>query len=310
MKSVDEKFDLFANNISFYLPDRQYDDDLEKALDVTVEWVKNTGQDLTAARLYELMEENPVETFHFVRLATGISMESLKNLFVAPRMLSRGIREEIGVAEWPDKYRLGKGTLIGGLKESKEIRQGMARLFIHGKNINPAFCQKEEQRKYSIKTIHDLAQSPDSTIRRTIEGRIATTFRNQKSLRHEEIVRKLLKEMNIPYASGISEDLLRNMDCLVPTRENPDIAIECTWFNTTASGQGDKARTFARTVELMKEKNPNLKVYLFVDGAGWLRRSSDLKVMLEAADDVFTYRRSQLRRFVETIKSLKSPEAA
>ncbi len=310
MKTVEEKLATFANNITFYLADSKYDKDLESALDDTVEWVKATGRDLTAAKLYQLMEEDPVGTFNFVRLAAGVSMESIKNLFVAPRMLPKRVRDQLDVANWPEKYKDGRGNVTVGLRESREIRRGLASLFVHGKDINPVFCQKEEQKKYSLRGIHDLANSPDSTIRRTIEGRIRTTFRNQRSLRHEEIVRKILSELDIPYASGISDNLLRNMDCLVPNGENPQIAIECTWFDTTSSSQGDKAKAFARTVELMREENPNLKVYLFVGGAGWLRRQSDLKIMLEAVDDVFTYTRSQLRRFADTVREMGLQEAA
>ncbi len=310
MKTLEEKYQLFCDNVTFYLPDRKYDNDLAEALDKTVEWVKSTGRNLTAARLYELMEENPTETFGFIRAATGVSLESIKKLFVAPKSLSRGIREELGVNEWSDKYKNGHGNVYSGIRECKEIRQGLARLFVHGKTIDPPFCQREEQNKYSLRPIHDLASSPDSVIRRTIESRIKTTFRNQKSLRYEEVVRTILSGLNVSYASGISDDLFRNVDCIIPNQENPEIIIECTWFDTTSSAQSDKARSFVKTVESMKRRNKDLKAFLFVDGYGWARRSSDLKLMLDVCDDVFTYRRSQLRRFAETIKELRSVQEA
>ena len=117
-----------------------------------------------------------------------------------------------------------------------------------------------------------------------------------KGLRDEEVVRKILRNLDISYQTGILKDSQRDMDTVVPSRQNPLFIIENSHTATTASGMGDKAGKIATTVTAFKKIYPDVQFLAFVDGPGWLRRVSDLKTILEVADDVFTYHRTQLAK--------------
>jgi len=88
------------------------------------------------------------------------------------------------------------------------------------------------------------------------------------------------------------------------------LKIAFTYFlATTSSGQGDKSKTEISIDVLIKSHYPNAKFVGFVDGIGWYVRKGDLKRMVTAYEDVFTFHTDELRRFekllIETFKNDK-----
>ena len=91
----------------------------------------------------------------------------------------------------------------------------------------------------------------------------------------------------------------------------PLIIVESSFLVTTGSGQGDKAKTEVQIKELITK---HYKKYFntdksieplfigFVDGAGWYARQSDLKRMIFAFDEVFTFHDKELDRFKTIVK--------
>jgi hypothetical protein len=71
---------------------------------------------------------------------------------------------------------------------------------------------------------------------------------------------------------------------------------------TTASGQGDKAKTEMEVARDMGRSYPGALFIGFIDGIGWYVRQGDLKRLVSAFDDVFTFHNSELERFVGLIK--------
>jgi hypothetical protein len=61
--------------------------------------------------------------------------------------------------------------------------------------------------------------------------------------------------------------------------------------------QGDKSKTELSINTLIKSYYPKTKFIGFVDGIGWYVRKGDLKRMIAAYDDVFTFHRDELNRF-------------
>jgi hypothetical protein len=53
----------------------------------------------------------------------------------------------------------------------------------------------------------------------------------------------------------------------------------------------------------VKRYFPAARFLGFVDGIGWYVRQSDLKRMVRAFDDVFTFQEQELERFVVSVKS-------
>ena len=102
----------------------------------------------------------------------------------------------------------------------------------------------------------------------------------------------------------LSENLnKRTMDLIIPNKQNPKIIIESSFLSTTSSGQGDKAKTEIIVAELIKKYSPKAKFIGFVDGIGWYVRKQDLKRMVEAYDEVFTFQKDELHRFKKIIKN-------
>ena len=101
-------------------------------------------------------------------------------------------------------------------------------------------------------------------------------------------------------------DNKRTMDFIIPNKKNPLIIVESSFLATTSSGQGDKSKTEISIDSLIKEHYPTAKFIGFVDGIGWYVRKGDLKRMVTAYEDVFTFHTDELKRFekllIETFK--------
>jgi hypothetical protein len=89
----------------------------------------------------------------------------------------------------------------------------------------------------------------------------------------------------------------RKMDFIIPNKKQPVIIAESSYLATTSSGQGDKSKTELSIKNLLAQYYPNAKFIGFVDGIGWYVRKEDLKRMVSAYDDVFTFHKDELDRF-------------
>ncbi|OGW02869.1 MAG: hypothetical protein A2889_10120 [Nitrospinae bacterium RIFCSPLOWO2_01_FULL_39_10] len=87
------------------------------------------------------------------------------------------------------------------------------------------------------------------------------------------------------------------MDFIIPNKKNPRIIVESSFLVTTSSGQGDKSKTEISIDSLIKEHYPKAKFMGFIDGIGWYVRKGDLKRMVAAYEDVFTFHKEELERF-------------
>ncbi len=75
--------------------------------------------------------------------------------------------------------------------------------------------------------------------------------------------------------------------------------MKVLFLATTSSGQGDKSKTEIFIDSLIKAHYPNAIFIGFVDGIGWYVRKGDLKRMVTAYEDVFTFHKDELKRFEE-----------
>jgi len=129
--------------------------------------------------------------------------------------------------------------------------------------------------------------------------------RSAKQLNNpESLVQKILERHNISYDKGDLAELItkanvtkRTMDFIIPDKKNLRIIAESSFLVTTASGQGDKSKTEVGVSALIKQHYPNATFIGFVDGIGWYVRKQDLKRMVQAYEDVFTYHSDELQRF-------------
>jgi len=97
-------------------------------------------------------------------------------------------------------------------------------------------------------------------------------------------------------------DTKRTMDFIIPNKKTPRIIIESSFLVTTSSGQGDKSKTEISIQKLLKQHYPKALFVGFVDGIGWYVRKEDLKRMVAAYEDVFTFHKDELQRFADFLK--------
>ena len=129
----------------------------------------------------------------------------------------------------------------------------------------------------------------------------------------ETVIVEILEKVGLTYETGDLTELISNapdnkrtMDFIIPNKENPLIIIESSFLATTSSGQGDKSKTEISIDTLIKEHYPKVTFIGFVDGIGWYVRKGDLRRMVTAYEDVFTFHTEELKRFekllIETFK--------
>jgi len=124
----------------------------------------------------------------------------------------------------------------------------------------------------------------------------------------EILIEEMLNHLEIPFEKGDLGELIENapdskrtMDFIIPNKQNPLIIAESSFLATTSSGQGDKSKTEISIDSLIKSHYPKAKFIGFVDGIGWYVRKGDLKRMVTAYEDVFTFHKEELRRFEKLI---------
>ncbi len=94
------------------------------------------------------------------------------------------------------------------------------------------------------------------------------------------------------------------MDFIIPNKANPKIIIESSFLVTTSSGQGDKSKTEHQIKSLITKYYPTSKFIGFIDGIGWYVRKGDLKRMVSAYDDVFTFEKTEIKRFINFLNTI------
>jgi hypothetical protein len=189
-------------------------------------------------------------------------------------------------------------------------------IFFEGSTI-PIFSKALplfELKKLSISKLNfEIDALIDTLIRYKEKG----SYSGQKENNPEVVIENILDEMGIGFEGGDLGELIKNapdekrrMDFIVPDKRNPKIIIECSYLVTTSSGQGDKSKTEISIDSLIKEHYPEAHFLGFVDGIGWYVRKNDLKRMVAAYEDVFTFHQEELERFKQLLMEIKEEDNA
>lgn len=241
---------------------------------------------------------------------TGFSNEFFKRLITVIRVVndeelsklvfksewSQEISAE-NLSEWSDK------KIYNLIRKNESFRNGLVNIFFEGATI--PFLKKTlppfEIKKLSISKLNfDETALLDTLVRYKEKG----SYSGNKENNPEKVIEELLNNLEIPFEAGDLKDLVdnapmkkRTMDFIVPGKENPKVIIESSYLATTSSGMGDKAKTEIAVGQLIKEHYPKAKFIGFIDGVGWYVRRRDLKRMIDAFDEVFTFHESEMLRF-------------
>jgi hypothetical protein len=141
----------------------------------------------------------------------------------------------------------------------------------------------------------------DSIVRLAKKGSFKARGENDPA----SLVKRLLTDNNVPFVPGAElPGINRNLDFVIPNLSTPKVVIESSYEVTTSSAMGDKAKTELSVNNNLKTHYPEAVFVGFVDGIGWYVRRRDLQRLLGAFDMVFTFRPSELDRFLEYVCSI------
>ncbi len=317
-KSVDNKFQTVIQKNTFYFFDPKFEEDYEGYINSLKETLLNVKNRIETEGLkkeiFEDLISNKENGLRALLALSGFSNEYLKRLTTIIRIvdypeLNRLVHKNRwynendagNIKEWSD------ATILKLIKNNEYFKKGLVNLFFEGASIQfladtiPLF----ELRKLSISKLKfEIPEMIDSLIRYKEKG----SYSGKKGNNPEIVVEEILNRLNITFETGDLGELVdnapdtkRTMDFIIPNKTNPSIIIESSFLATTSSGQGDKSKTEISIDALIKKHYPNAKFIGFVDGIGWYVRKGDLKRMVSAYEDVFTFHKDELIRFEQLL---------
>ena len=310
----DIKFKTVIDKNTFYFFNADFEEKYEgyiNSLKATLLMLKNKIE--TEGLKKEFFEKLLIEKENGLKALlalTGLSNETLKRLTTIIRVTDNhelsqlvyknkwAVDKDIkNVEEWSDTH------ITKMIKENNFFRKGIINIFFEGSTIPfltntiPLF----ELKKLSISKLKfELPEIIDTLIRYKEKG----SYSGKKDNNPETVIQNILKKSEIPFEKGDLKEMVkkfhdkkRQMDFIIPNKQNPVLIIESSFLATTSSGQGDKSKTEISIGKIIKSKYPKARFIGFVDGIGWYVRKGDLSRMVTAYDDVFTFHVEELKRF-------------
>ena len=313
-KPIKNKFQTVIQKNTFYFFNPKFEEYYEGYINSLKETLLNVKNKIETKGLKkEIFEQLISEKKNGLRALlalSGFSNEYLKRLTTIIRIVDYPELNKLvykdkwynepnptNIKEWSDS------TILNLIKKNKYFKKGLVNIFFEGASIQfladtiPLF----ELKKLSISKLKfEVPEMIDSLIRYKEKG----SYSGKKNNNPEIIIQEILNKLNISFETGDLNELIdnapnnkRTMDFIIPNKKNPQIIIESSFLATTSSGQGDKSKTEISIDGLIKEHYPNAKFIGFVDGIGWYVRKGDLKRMVTAYEDVFTFHKDELQRF-------------
>ena len=101
----------------------------------------------------------------------------------------------------------------------------------------------------------------------------------------EEAIKLTCDLEGLTYVKNKSVDgLEKNYGFIIPDNIQPRILINCSYNITTSSTQSRFSDSVLRTREKIKQSGKKILIVNIIEGAGWIGRQSDLKIIYENSD--------------------------
>jgi len=314
MPTNEQKYTTVIDRNTFYFFDVEFEEDCQaKHIDPINNLLYNLHAKIKQTGIRrEYFEELLLHPngLRAILALNGLSHENLMRILTVARIIDdRDLNQLLCRSQWaetekqPEIHEWSKSKVTRLALDNEHFRRGLVNLFFEGAS-NPALTRilrPFELKKLSIhKLAIDVAAMIDTLVRYREKGSAQARGKNNA----EMLIRKTLGELALPYDSGDLPLLVehapgekRTMDFIIPDKNEPKVIVESSFLSTTSSGQGDKAKTEKAVSQLIRRHYPQAKFIGFVDGIGWYVRKEDLKRMVSAYDDVFTFREDELARF-------------
>lgn len=318
IKSIDEKFQTVIEKNTFYFYDREFEEKYEgylKTLNESLLFLKNEIE--TKGLIKDIFIEFLLENENGLRALlalTGFSNESLKRLITLIRVVENEKLSKLTLKEkWCPEEDLetikewSNGKIEKLLKNSNHFREGIVNLFFEGGTL---LFLAETMPLFELKklSLEKLKFEPSSMIDTLIRYKEKGSYSGKSGNNPETVIANLLNKLEVSYQTGDLAELITNafdtkrtMDFIIPSKDNPKVVVESSFLVTTSSGQGDKSKTEIAINFLLKQHYPDAVFIGFIDGLGWYARRNDLRRMVAAYEDVFTFSEDEIARFERLI---------
>ncbi|MBI4266751.1 MAG: hypothetical protein HY668_00075 [Chloroflexi bacterium] len=239
---------------------------------------------------------------------TSISEEFLLRLITFARTiqdkeLSKLVRIE-SFSRFPLDKEVSKSSLFRLVRTDRHATESIVNLLFEGYSVHilQEYLPLFELKKLNFSKLEFTTESlVDTIVRQAKRGSYKAQDKNDPA----GLIKLLLDTHKIPYVTKITlAGISRTMDFVIPNKSSPKILVECSFEVTTSSAMGDKAKTEIQVISDIKRHYSNTAFVGFVDGIGWYVRKKDLARLVGAFDNVFTFKNTELARFLEFVKSV------
>lgn len=239
---------------------------------------------------------------------TSISEEFLLRLITFTRTmddeyLNKLVKKD-SFAQIPLERECSKTNLYKLVKEKREVAESIVNLLFEGFSVPilQQYLPLFELKKLSFSKLEFSVESLiDSIVRQSKRG----SYKAQADNDPAGLLKELLEKHNITYVQNTKiPGISRKLDFVIPNVDKPQIIIESSYEITTSSAMGDKAKTEIHVAGDINTHFSGTAFVGFVDGVGWYVRRKDLERLISAFDMVFTFKPSELTRFLEYAVSI------
>lgn len=310
-----EKYEIVITKNSFYFSNSEFEERYEaNTINLLKTLLLNLQNEIQNNGCKESLFVDFIQNNEFgleaLLVLNGMANENLKRIITIARIVNdKDLSMLLYLHEWSDTSNnndikeWGDKKIKTLIRKNKSFAKGLINLFFKGSS-NPFLAKTlplfELQKLNFLKISFEPISMLDTLVRYRQKGSYSGAMENNP----ESSIKSILNELDIPFESGDLPLLSKNenlnkrtMDFIIPNKESPKIIIESSFLSTTSSGQGDKAKTEIIVGKLIKQYYPQAVFIGFVDGIGWYVRKQDLQRMVEAYDEVFTFRSDELERF-------------
>ena len=307
----DEKYQIILNNNTYYFSNPEYEEDSEANILQLSELLGSLKRLVDAHGLKKELLADFIQHYDqglkALLTLTGISKENLLRLITFLRIVDdTTLINALKRSEWagePFEKEWTEKQILQLCRTNRIFAECLVTLFFEGatfdvlKDVLPLFELKKL-------TASKLKLTFDALIDTIVRYNVRGAYKANRLNNPEILLDALLKKHEYEFEKGRLPNVGRTMDFIIPDKTRPRVIVESSYVVTTSSGMGDKARTEIGVAEQIRRYYSYATFVGFVDGIGWLARQNDLKRLLSAFDNVFTYAPEELDRFLEFLNDV------
>ncbi|MEK5197272.1 DpnII family type II restriction endonuclease [Bacillus sp. FSL M7-0884] len=280
-------FEEYKKRMTMFYVDAAFEEEFNKLIDKKVEDLYKSISGINTKEGLMLYISTYEDSLMDILSLIGLSSEKFKRIVTMIRIWDK--------AEVKTEWDLRK--IRREIIQNKEFAEKICLLLLDGKN-NETYKRYIPRNYLDYLTLDQnvMKQIEDKDrLKRLIKARQDGKYNNDVGDRVEFTIMKKLEEIKEKYGVGYEREQVvnwieRNMDFVIPNKEDPYVIIESSYQITTGSGMTTKSRDEVVTSQTIRmhniKNNKNIAFVNLLDGAGWIGRQSDMIKIHNCSDYV------------------------